>query len=175
MRRIAAALSAALCVAIGTSAQAAATGVGKPARPFTAVLADGRKVSLEDYRGRVLILNFWASWCGPCRQELPLLESYYGVLKSHGLSVVAVLSRDPTSLSSIRKRLPGFTMPMSERFHGQYFYDEFPMSFVIDRRGVLRATHKGEWTLDELNATIAPLLDEPAPEDDIAQSRPPST
>ena len=164
MGRTRIALATALWLALGLApAYGASNGVGRPARPFTAVLADGKKVSLDDYRGRVVILNFWASWCGPCRQELPLLEAYYRVLNSHGLSIVAVLTDDRQSLNSILKKLPGFTMPMSERLHGGYVIDQFPTSYVIDRQGVLREKHVGAWTLDELNATIAPLLDEPAP------------
>jgi cytochrome c biogenesis protein CcmG/thiol:disulfide interchange protein DsbE len=70
------ALMAALLACMST-ARAAHLIVGQPAPDFRATTFDGRYVSLADYRGQMLIINFWVTWCAPCRRELPLLDSYY--------------------------------------------------------------------------------------------------
>ncbi|MBV9696654.1 MAG: TlpA family protein disulfide reductase, partial [Gammaproteobacteria bacterium] len=76
MRQTIAALAAALALALPALA-----GTGGPAPQFTLGSRDGKEVSLTQFHGQVVMLNFWASWCGPCRQEMPLLE---GIYKKYG-------------------------------------------------------------------------------------------
>jgi len=85
-------VTAAAIAALVTPAVAARIVVGKPAPDFHAVTLDGHKVSLADYKGQVLIINLWATWCGPCRAELPLLNGYEMVQGKYGLAILAVMT-----------------------------------------------------------------------------------
>ena len=77
--------------------------VGMVAPPFELTLMDGSKVSLVDLRGQVVVLNFWATWCVPCKQELPLLDRYYELQKAHGLRVFAITTEDSLQPFQLKK------------------------------------------------------------------------
>src|SRR5207249_1555133 len=85
-------LAAALALAVGVPGPAPADSAGglAPAPQFTLTGRGGRDVSLAQYRGQVVMINFWASWCGPCRQEMPLLESIYKRYKKLGFTLLGV-------------------------------------------------------------------------------------
>ena len=101
----------------------------------------GRQTSLSSFRGRVVVLNFWASWCGSCLAEMPQLESLYGSLKDKGLVVLAVGSED--SEESLRRfqKQAGLTFPIMVDEAGtvksRYKVTGYPESFVIDKSGRL--------------------------------------
>src|SRR5579871_4311257 len=84
--RIAALLIAALIVAVPT----AGAGGSGPAPAFTLGARGGNNLSLAQYKGQVVMLNFWASWCGPCRQEMPLLENIYKKYNKMGFTMIGV-------------------------------------------------------------------------------------
>ena len=73
----------------------AAPKVGQPAPDFTVTTFGGHTVKLADLKGDVIILNFWATWCGPCRAELPLLEAYFKAYSKNGFQVLAWRPRTP--------------------------------------------------------------------------------
>ncbi|HEV2362781.1 MAG TPA: TlpA disulfide reductase family protein [Caulobacteraceae bacterium] len=152
-------------IALAPAAQAAKIVVGKPAPPFKATTFDGRTVTLADYQGKVLILNFWATWCAPCRQELPLIAIYYDQRRMVGLRVLGVTSEDSVPMSKLKPIAALVGFDMARDFSGPYRQVEaYPTNYVIDRAGVVRYAKAGAFTLDELNEVLVPLLNEPAPE-----------
>jgi cytochrome c biogenesis protein CcmG/thiol:disulfide interchange protein DsbE len=126
---------------------------------FQATTFDGQKISLADLKGQVVVLNFWATWCGPCKQELPLLEGYYRKQQSAGLKVLAVATEDSLTPAQLMPLAKVLTIPMVKRFKGEYGpIKALPTNFVIDRKGVLRYAQAGGFTLDSLNEILGPLL-----------------
>lgn len=157
----------AVAALMATGAQAAQPKVGEPAPPFTMTMMDGSKVSSADLKGQVVVLNFWATWCGPCREELPLLNAYYAMQKKFGLSVFAVEDQDEASvpLSKLKPFLAKLTMPSARRISGPYGQvHAFPTNYIIDRKGVIRYAKAAAFDLDALNSLLVPLLQEPVPE-----------
>ncbi|HEU4961255.1 MAG TPA: TlpA disulfide reductase family protein [Sphingomonas sp.] len=138
--------------------------VGQPAPDFRLTLIDGSKVSLADLRGKVVVLNFWATWCVPCREELPLLDRYYELQQKAGLRVFAVTTEDSLPLYQLKELFAVMHIPAVRRIKGPYaILGAVPTNFVIDRNGVVRYAKANAFTLDELNTLLVPLLREPAP------------
>ena len=138
--------------------------VGQPAPDFSLTLVNGQKVTLADLRGQVVVINFWATWCGPCRAELPLLDNYYKQTRKYGLRVFAVTTEDSVPEAALHKLFDVLTIEPVHRIKGPYSENgQVPTNFVIDRAGVVRYAAPGAFTLDALNEVLIPLLKEPAP------------
>lgn len=158
-------LGLSVCFLAGGAALAGTPRVGQPAPDFTLKLVDGRQVSSAELRGQVVVLNFWATWCGPCRTELPLLDGYYRALKGNGLRVFAVTTQDSVPLYQLRGLFAAMAIPAVRAIKGPYRVgDAVPTNFVIDRAGIVRLAKPGAFDLDGLNHLLIPLLDEPAPD-----------
>jgi cytochrome c biogenesis protein CcmG, thiol:disulfide interchange protein DsbE len=139
--------------------------VGQPAPDFTATTFGGHTVKLADLKGDVIILNFWATWCGPCRRELPLLEAYFRINSKYGLQVLAVATEDSVSDSQLKPIAAKLTIPFVKRMHGPYRdMDAVPTNYIIDRSGKLVYAKAAAFDLDTLNKILVPLLNEPIPE-----------
>jgi peroxiredoxin len=138
--------------------------IGQPAPDFRLVLIDGSKVPLHDLRGQVVVLNFWATWCVPCKKELPLLDAYYRLQQSHGLRVFAVTTEDSVPNSQLKPLFKAMAIQPVRRLDGPYeILDGVPTNYVIDRTGVVRFAKAGAFDLEELNELLVPLLKEPVP------------
>ncbi len=138
--------------------------VGEIAPPFELTLIDGSKVTSDQLRGQVVVLNFWATWCGPCKKELPLLDAYYDAQKSHGLKVFAIATEDSLQPFQLKKLFAVMHMQSARRIKGPYAsLGAVPTNFIIDRAGRLRYAKADAFELDALNTLLVPLLREPAP------------
>ena len=133
---------------------------GQPAPDFT--VSDGAAtVHLASYRGRVVLLNFWASWCGPCMEEIPsLLELHH---QQPGLAIVAIsIDEDPEAYNRalVRHRMDLITVrDPGQKAARLYHSTMWPESYVIDRQGVIRRKFIGaqDWSSPEIRAYLKGL------------------
>ena len=159
---IAAAAGAAACAL--ASAAWAAPKVGHPAPDFTVTTFGGRTVKMADLKGDVIILNFWATWCAPCRRELPLLEGFFRAYSKYGFQVLAVATEDSVPQSKLRPLAAMLTIPFVKHLKGPYHeLEAVPTNYIIDRSGKLVYAKASAFDVDALNAIVIPLLREPIP------------
>lgn len=138
--------------------------VGQLAPDFELTLTDGSKVTLAQLRGQVVVLNFWATWCVPCRTELPTLDAYYATQRKHGLRIFAITTEGSVPISRLKALFQAMAIPSARGIKGKYGpLEGVPTNFVIDRAGTLRYAQSGAFDLDALNGLLVPLLREPAP------------
>ena len=154
----------ACAVLMAASAAPAAVKVGERAPDFELTLIDGSKVRGSDLRGQVVVLNFWATWCGPCKIELPLLDTYYRLRKGNGLRVFAVATEDSLPVYKLKPLFAAMAIPSARRIKGSFAaMGALPTNYIIDRAGVVRYAKPGAFDLDDLNGLLIPLLRDPAP------------
>jgi thiol-disulfide isomerase/thioredoxin len=115
-----------------------------PAAPdFTLASPDGKKLSLKDYRGKLVFLNFWATWCEFCREEMPSMERLYQEFKGKGFEVVAVNVKDKRSdaLAFVKKLKLSYPIMMDPEGEIELLYGAFgmPTTYLIDDKGTLLA------------------------------------
>lgn len=151
--------------ALAAAPAPAAVATGKKAPAFEATTFAGTKIKLDDFKGEVLIVNIWATWCAPCKAELPLLNTFYKKLNPAGLRVIAITTEDSVPMFKLKPIQNLVAFPLARRFKGPYAAvgDAVPSNFVIDRKGVVRYAKAGAFNLDSLNAVVIPLLKEPRP------------
>ncbi len=123
---------------------------------------EGSRVSLADYRGRVVLLNAWASWCPPCRAEMPDLQAFYESHAGEGLDVVAVNIGEPPQVVAEFLHKQGLTFPAwldpDEATLRAFQTISLPYSAVIDRSGRVRLAWSGRTCLQNLEGRVIPLL-----------------
>ncbi len=134
------------------------------APPFHLQDLQGRYHHLQDYRGRVVIVSFWASWCGPCREELPSMNRAWSVLQPQGVAMLAVnLGEDPEAVSAFLTDYPiGFPVLLDRRGHfaQRWRVQGLPTSFVLSARGeiVYRVVGGQAWDDETLLRQVQALL-----------------
>jgi cytochrome c biogenesis protein CcmG/thiol:disulfide interchange protein DsbE len=124
------------------------------------------ETSLDDLRGKVVVLNFWASWCEPCRDEAPLLERWHRRIQPQNATVLGVDALDATDDARAFVRRFGITYPNVRDVSGErlrpFGIAAYPETFVIDRRGRIAALVRGPVTEEFLAREVPPLLREGA-------------
>ena len=142
MRNRIVALTAALAIAVPVLA-----GTEAPAPQFTLSSRGGGDVSLSQYHGQVVMINFWASWCGPCRTEMPLLDSIYRKYNKLGFTLLGVnVEPDSRAAEDWLKQTPvSFPILFDKDSKVSKLYDVggMPSTVIIDRTGKVRWLHKG--------------------------------
>ncbi|NJN65375.1 MAG: TlpA family protein disulfide reductase [Chloroflexaceae bacterium] len=148
----------------------------RPAPDFTLPTTDGGEVRLADYQGKIILVNFWGSWCGPCVHEMPELQAAYEQLREQGLVVIGINLFDSEVDEQGQKRTHedirevveqlGVTYPIALDIRGEvtreYRVYPIPTSFFIDRQGTIRYVLPREITAEEIAAWFVRLNQEAA-------------
>jgi peroxiredoxin len=151
MRRITALLLLAMALSAGCNRGSKPTLIGSPAPDFTVEDAD-RKVVLHDLKGKIVVLNFWATWCPPCVEEMPSLVKMQQEMKNRGVVVLAVsVDDDERSYHSFLKKNNVDLLTVrdpQQKSNELYGTFKFPETYIIDQTGVLRRKFIGpvDWT-----------------------------
>src|SRR6201996_6054406 len=134
-------------------ASAASAAGDAPAPAFTLPARGGSTVDLSQFKGQVVMINFWASWCGPCRQEMPLLESIYKTYGKRGFVLLGVnVEPDTNAANNWLKQTP-VSFPVlydtKSKVSSLYNVTGMPTTVMIDRKGNVRMIHQSYKTGDE--------------------------
>jgi peroxiredoxin len=136
-----------------TTAFAAAGDAAGPAPAFALTNLAGQSDALSQYKGQVVMVNFWATWCGPCQQEMPLLDQMYKKYKPAGFTLIGVnVDKEAPAVKELLARKP-VSFPVlldpANQVSKAYHVDEMPSSVIIDRKGQIRYIHRGYKPGDE--------------------------
>ena len=127
--------------------------VSKPAPDFTLKSLSGENLKLSEMAGNVVLINFWASWCGPCREEMPLLNALHSKYESLGFTVLGVnVEEDVNGAKGFLKNFPvdfPVLLDNTNRVSKQYKVIAMPTTVVVDRDGNMRYLHQGYKSGDE--------------------------
>jgi cytochrome c biogenesis protein CcmG/thiol:disulfide interchange protein DsbE len=142
--------------------------LGQPAPPAILTTLDGARINTKELFGRVIVLTFWATWCGPCREELPLLSAYAEKYASRGLTVLGFTLDPADNMAKIRRVAQTLSFPVglvdasSLPGYGRIWH--IPVNFTIDRQGRLVddgwKDKQATWTAERLERIVTPLLNE---------------
>jgi peroxiredoxin len=135
-----------------------------PAPDFTLSSLDGRQLALSDLKGQVVLINVWATWCPPCRVEMPTIQAAYEQYHDQDFTVAAVnLQEDPSAVATFMREHQ-LTFPALLDGDGQvsrtYEAVSLPSSFFVDRQGVIRAVYHGPMPRSIIAGTVEQLLQE---------------
>ena len=130
---------------------------------LTLFALDGREYSLDDYRGQVVLVNLWATWCPPCKAEMPTLKAYYEAHQANGFVTVAVNDGDPEEAVKAFAQEYDLTFPIwldptYQATDHAFKTRNLPSSFVIDRDGNVRLRWVGEIDRAALEKYVTPLI-----------------
>lgn len=136
-----------VCLGLAGNASAARDMIGTPAPDFTLGSLEGSNLRLSEYQGRVVMINFWATWCGPCRQEMPLLDELYTQYQPLGFTILGVnVEEDPSKAKQLLKESPvNFPILYDDKSEVSKLYKvvAMPSTVLVDRDGNVRYLHQG--------------------------------
>lgn len=150
--------------AIAATSVASSDLAGRPAPDFALRSSTGENLRLSEYRGDVVMINFWATWCGPCRQEMPLLDDLYNRYQRVGFNLLGVNIDDDSSRAMDMMAELGVDFPVlfddRKEVSRMYEVDAMPVTVLVDREGTVRYVHQGykpgyeEMYLDEIRSLL---------------------
>ena len=136
--------------------------IGNPAKPFTITSLDGKTISLNSLKGKVVILNFWATGCPPCRAEIPEFVQFYRDSKKKGVVIIglSINDRDAALQEFIKANRINYPIVNDSENQVARFYGIkwIPTTFVIDRKGIIRDMRVGGIDRQELLKMVEPYL-----------------
>jgi cytochrome c biogenesis protein CcmG/thiol:disulfide interchange protein DsbE len=148
------------------SAMARGERVAPPTQSTLPVLGGEGTGSLADYKGKVVLVNVWAAWCEPCRDELPLIQKAHKMMSARGGTVLGIDVKENSGAALDAVEEFGLTFPNLRDRDGSYVREwgqtGYPENYVIDRKGRVAAVRRFPVTQKWLDETLPPLLDEPA-------------
>jgi cytochrome c biogenesis protein CcmG/thiol:disulfide interchange protein DsbE len=144
-----------------TAAPAPAPVAGAPAPDFTLSSLAGQPVKLSALKGQVVLINFWATWCGPCKEEMPAIQQAYDARKGQGFTVLAVNLNEPAGdvqgyINNLKLNFP-VLLDAGDAVSTLYRVRGYPTSFFIDRNGTVAVEHVGMMSDAQLAANLASL------------------
>ena len=135
---------------------------GAPAMSFPVTRVDGRADALDRYRGKVVLVNLWATWCPPCREEMPALERLYRELEPRGLVILGIDQGESPAVAGAFGRKLGVTFPLlvddAQEYGRAYAAQGLPTSVVVDRGGKIVMGIDGAMSLAQMRAAVLPVL-----------------
>lgn len=135
---------------------------GQPAPDFSLPSLGGENVRLSDLAGQVVLVNLWATWCPPCKAEMPTLNAFYENHRQAGLVVLAVNHQEDAATVAAFIQAEGFSFPVlldqQAEVMGLYQAQGLPTTFIIDRKGVIQHIQVGEIKADQLETIVGPLV-----------------
>ena len=148
-----------------TDFSAVPAGVDYAAPSISLKALDGNSHSLADYRGRVVLINLWATWCPPCQAEMPILQRYFEKHRAEGLTVIAIEDGEPEAEVAAFAQRYGLTFPIwldpgHQATDRAFKTINLPTSYVVDRTGTVRLTWLGAISETTLEAHVTPLIRE---------------
>jgi len=159
-------LAAALLASMPSVTRAAPPAVGQPAPPLVVPEFDGHEFDLAKLRGKVVLVNFWATWCSPCRTEMPTLNGFYRRYRSRGLVLLGLSIDEAPDAAGARQVMRQFSYPgaLASAARADGFGEPIavPVTYVIDAHGVIRAQLQSEGpagvSRQALEEAVLPLL-----------------
>jgi thiol-disulfide isomerase/thioredoxin len=136
------------CATTGAAAAGGGNQVGAPVPEIHVESLAGKSLGIGDYRGKVVLLDVWASWCGPCKQELPMLDDIAKRLRDEGVEILAVsVDQERANVVRFLKARPRWALTIAHDPSGQIADrlapEKMPTSYIIDREGVIRYVNSG--------------------------------
>lgn len=136
--------------------------IGEPIGDFELLDLEGKAVKLSDYAGKTVLINAWATWCPPCRAEMPALEAYYQQYQQSDFVVLAVNAGEPQQLAAEFINSYKYTFPvvLDPEAHTllEMGITGFPTSILVDKKGIVKYIHVGLFTETTLAQTITPFI-----------------
>lgn len=161
--------AAAASLLVSAPARALDAGARAPEIGLASVANGGGQINLAGLRGQVFVVDFWASWCAPCADEMPVLERLYTTHRQNGFTIIGV-SQDSaeSNIQTFLRRIPVSFPIVLDNAHavaGRYSPPRMPTSYIVDRRGIVRHVHAGFRSSDAgaIEREVAALVAQPRP------------
>jgi peroxiredoxin len=148
-------LAGCLILFITACGESPVASVGKPAPDFDAMDLKGKVWGLSKLKGKVVFVNFWATWCAPCREEMPSMQKLYEIMPKDKFEMLALFNNDKKTVAKDFVAKLGLTMPILSDEHNfagtKYGLTGLPETFIIDKQGIIREKFIGpaQWDSPE--------------------------